>query len=91
MAVSLYSYLQIVHNLNKELHQCEYSTTVTSPHSRLMAITSTLLTSVTKITRYLQVSEAQLRGEVEVRGHLLQTMTEQQNLMDALTSVSRWA
>lgn len=91
--------LQTVHSLTKKLQELEQPstsalhTTGTQPHpvsddSRLTSITSALLMSVTKITRYLCESDAQLKDEVEVRGHLLRTMTEQQNLMDALTSVS---
>ena len=38
---------------------------------------------------YILQSERQLEGEMLLRGQLLQTMSDQQNLMDALTSVSR--
>lgn len=86
--------------MSQELHEYEQTTTSPTAHTVTPAnvphtpndtftrITTALLTSVTKIAHYLRDSEAQLKGEVEVRGVLLQTMTEQQNLMDALTSVS---
>ena len=51
-------------------------------------ITNSLLSSMTKMMSYLRQSEVQLKGEVAVRVQLLQTMTEQQNLMDSLTDVS---
>jgi hypothetical protein len=44
---------------------------------------------MTKMMSYLRQSEVQLKGEVAVRVQMLQTMTEQQNLMDTLTAVSR--
>ena len=52
-------------------------------------ITKSLLSSMTKMMSYLRQSEVQLKGEVAVRVQMLQTMTEQQNLMDTLTAVSR--
>jgi hypothetical protein len=55
----------------------------------LGSITKTLLSSMTKMMSYLRQSEVQLKGEVAVRVQMLQTMTEQQNLMDTLTAVSR--
>ena len=54
----------------------------------LGSITKSLLSSMTKMMSYLRQSEVQLKGEVAVRVQLLQTMTEQQNLMDSLTAVS---
>ena len=36
-------------------------------------------------------SEVQLKGEVAVRNQLLHAMAEQQNLMDALTAVSKYS
>lgn len=54
----------------------------------LSSITKSLLSSMTKMMSYLRQSEVQLKGEVAVRVQLLQTMTEQQNLMDSLTAVS---
>ena len=55
----------------------------------LGSITKSLLSSMTKMMSYLRQSEIQLKGEVAVRVQMLQTMTEQQNLMDTLTTVSR--
>ena len=55
----------------------------------LGSITKSLLSSMTKMMSYLRQSEIQLKGEVAVRVQMLQTMTEQQNLMDTLTAVSR--
>ena len=55
----------------------------------LGSITKSLLSSMTKMMSYLRQSEVQLKGEVAVRVQMLQTMTEQQNLMDSLTAVSR--
>ena len=55
----------------------------------LGSITKSLLLSMTKMMSYLRQSEVQLKGEVAVRVQMLQTMTEQQNLMDTLTAVSR--
>ena len=61
-------------------------------HSRnsgsLGSMTKSLLLSMTKMMSYLRQSEVQLKGEVAVRVQMLQTMTEQQNLMDSLTAVS---
>lgn len=37
---------------------------------------------------YLRQSEVQLKGEVAIRGQFLQTLHEQQDLMDVLTTVS---
>ena len=54
----------------------------------LGSITKSLLSSMTKMMSYLRQSEVQLKGEVSVRIQMLQTMTEQQNLMDSLTAVS---
>ena len=56
----------------------------------LGSITKSLLSSMTKMMSYLRQSEVQLKGEVAVRVQLLQTMTEQQNLMDSLTAVSAY-
>ena len=55
----------------------------------LGSITKSLLSSMTKMMSYLRQSEVQLKGEVAVRVQMLQTMTEQQNLMDSLTAVSK--
>lgn len=54
----------------------------------LGGVTKSLLISMTKMMAYLRQSDIQLKGEVAVRVQLLQTMTEQQNLMDSLTAVS---
>ena len=51
-------------------------------------VTRSLLSSMTRMMAYLRQSEVQLKGEVAVRTQILQTMTEQQNLMDSLTTVS---
>ena len=51
-------------------------------------VTRSLLSSMTRMMSYLRQSEVQLKGEVAVRNQILQTMTEQQNLMDSLTTVS---
>ena len=55
----------------------------------LGSVTKSLLSSMTRMMSYLRQSEVQLKGEVAVRVQLLQTMTEQQNLMDSLTAVSK--
>ena len=60
-----------------------------SSSGSLGSITKSLLLSMTKMMSYLRQSEVQLKGEVAVRVQMLQTMTEQQNLMDTLTAVSR--
>ena len=49
-----------------------------------------LLGSVQKMMLYLHQSEVQLKGEVAIRGHFLQTLHEQQDLVDALTTVCAW-
>lgn len=40
------------------------------------------------VKQQLEHSQSQLMGEVEVRGQFLQTLTDQQDLMDTLTAVS---
>lgn len=40
------------------------------------------------VRQHLEQSEIQLMGEVTVRGQVLQTLTDQQDLMDTLTAVS---
>ena len=62
----------------------------TKTSGTLSGITISLLSSVRKMTHYLKQSEVQLKGEIAVRGQLLQTMTEQQNLMETLTTVSKY-
>ena len=90
--------LQLVQDLERELSEYERTTgypphpppsSSSSPHQpgTLGGLTASLLRSVTRLAHYLRHSEVQLRGEVAVRGQLLHTMTEQQNLMDALTTV----
>ena len=41
-----------------------------------------------RMMQYLRQSEMQLKGEVVIRGQFLQTLNEQQDLMDVLTAVS---
>lgn len=52
----------------------------------LSGLTASLLTSITKLAHYLKESEVQLKGEVALRDQLLNTMNDQQNLMEALTT-----
>ena len=51
-------------------------------------VMGSLLGSVKRVVQYLEQSELQLKGEVAVRGQFIQTLDEQQNLMDALAAVS---
>ena len=51
-------------------------------------IMGSLLHAVRKMMQHLRQSELQLRGEVAIRGQFLQTLHEQQDLMDVLTAVS---
>ena len=52
----------------------------------LSGLTASLLTSITKLAHYLKESEVQLKGEVAWRDQRLNTMNDQQNLREALTT-----
>lgn len=51
-------------------------------------VMGSLVGVVRKLMGHLRQSEVQLKGEVAVRAQFLQTLHEQQDLMDVLTAVS---
>ncbi len=54
----------------------------------LFKFMGSLLGSAKRMMQYLRQSETQLKGEVAIRTQFLRTLHEQQDLMDAITSVS---
>ena len=92
--------LQLIEELNRELSTYEIaashapvsasssSSTSHTHSSHSSEVTGPLVDSVQRMMHYLHQSETQLKGEVAIRGQFLQTLNEQQDLMDVLTAVS---
>ncbi len=68
-------------------HGPSHGSQTAGPQS-LDKVVETLVSSVRRMVHYLHQSEVQLKGEVAIRGQFLQTLHEQQDLMDVLTAVS---
>ena len=57
-------------------------------NDRLSGVVGSVVGVMREMVRYLQQSEAQLKGDVVIRGQFLEALQEQQDLVDILTAVS---